>query len=45
MLEQSDSTKREINEMVIQTAEPASTQEATDIMAKILDSNYSKDDL
>ena len=38
-------TKDEMNEVVMQTAEPASTREATDIMAKILDSNYSKDDL
>ena len=32
-------------EVVIQTAEPASTQEATEKMLKILDSTYAKADL
>ena len=29
----------------MQTAEPASTREATEILVKILDSNYAKEDL
>ena len=38
----SDITKREMREVVMQTADPASTQEATELMLKILDSNYVK---
>ena len=42
---QSDLTKSEINEVVMQTAEPASTREATERMVKIPDSTYEKADL
>ena len=38
LLGQSDPTKLEMSEVVMQTAEPASTREATDIMVKILNS-------
>ena len=41
-LGQSDLTKHEIREVVIQTAELASTLEATERMVKILDSTYAK---
>ena len=42
LLGQSDLTKREICEIVMQTEEPDSTLEATDIMVKNLDSAYTK---
>ena len=45
MLGKSYLAKREMRKVVIQTAEPASTQEATEQMVKILDSNYGKLDL
>ena len=44
-IRQSDLTKREMREVAIQTAEPASTQEDTELMVKILDSTYAKSDL
>ena len=44
-LEQSDLTKREMRKVVMQTAEPDSTREATDHMVKIFDSNVLKADL
>ena len=37
--------KREMREIVIKTAEPDSTREATDILVKTLDINYAKSDL
>ena len=43
LLGKSDLTKREIREVLMQTAEPASTQEATERMAKILDITYTKE--
>ena len=45
LLGQSDLTKREMREVVMQTAEPASTREATERMVKTLDSTYTKSDL
>ena len=42
LLGQSDLTKREMREVVMQTAEPASTQKATERMVKILNSTYTK---
>ena len=45
LLGQSDLTKREMSEVVMQTAEPDSTREATERMVKILDSIYVKADL
>ena len=45
LLGQSDLTKREMRDVVMKTAEPASTLEATARMVKILDSNYVKADL
>ena len=45
LLGQSDLTKREMREVVMQTAEPASTWEATDIMVKIIYITYAKADL
>ena len=44
-LGQSDLTKREMREVVTQTAELASTREATERMVKILDSTYTKEQL
>ena len=44
-LGQSDSTKRDMQEVVIQTVEPDSTIEATEILLSILGSTYSKADL
>ena len=41
-LGQYDLTKREMCEVVMQTAEPASTQESTDQMVKVLYSTYGK---
>ena len=38
-------TSREMRKVVIQTAEPASTREATERLVKILASNYAKADL
>ena len=43
LLGKSDLTKREIREVVMQTAEPASTREATERMVKILNSTYAKE--
>ena len=40
LLGQANLTKRDMREVVMQTAEPASTIEATDRMVKILDSTY-----
>ena len=40
-----DLTKRKMREVVMQTAEPASTKEATERMLKILDSTYANSDL
>ena len=45
LLGQSNLTKHKIREVVMQTAEPASTREATELMVKILDSTYVKADL
>ena len=45
LLGQSDIIKREIRKVVMQTSEPASIQEATERMVKILDNNYAKSDL
>ena len=45
LLGQSDLTKREMREVVMQTAEPASTREDTERMVKTLDSTYAKSDL
>ena len=42
LLGKSDLTKREMCEVVMQTAEPASTQESTDQMVKVLYSTYGK---
>ena len=42
MLEKSYLTNREIREVVMYTAEPVSTREATEILLKILDSIYPK---
>ena len=42
LLGQTDLTKREMREVVIQTVEPAYTREATEMMVKIIDSNYEK---
>ena len=42
LLGKSNVNKREMHEVVLQTAEPASIIEATEIMVKILNSNYSK---
>ena len=43
-LGQSDLTKCEMREVVMQTAEPDSTREATEQMVKIIDSTYAKAD-
>ena len=45
LIGQSNITKRKMNEVVIQTAEPDSTQEATERMFKIFESTYAKADL
>ena len=45
MIGQSDSTNREMREVVIQNAELSSTREATERMIKILDITYEKADL
>ena len=45
LLGQPDLTKHEIQEVVIQTTEPASTREDTYILVKIPDSNYVNSDL
>ena len=45
LIGQSDLTKREMREVVMQTEEPASTRETTDRMVKIIDSTYEKADL
>ena len=45
LIGQSNLTKREMREVVMQNAEPDSTQEATEQMVKILDSTYSNVDL
>ena len=45
LLGKSDLTSCEMCEVVIQTAEPYSTREATDILVEILDSTYAKADL
>ena len=45
LLGQYDLTKREMSEVVMKTAEPASTREATERMVKILDITYKKADL
>ena len=45
LLGQSDLTKRKMREVVMQTSEPDSNREATEIMVKILDSTYAKADL
>ena len=44
-LEQSDLTKRNMREVVIQAAEPASTRKSTERIVKILDITYAKEDL
>ena len=45
LLGQSNLTKSEMHEVVMQTEEPDSTQEATEKMVKILDITYVKVDL
>ena len=45
LLGQSDLTNREMREVVMQTTEPASTQESTEKMVKILERTYEKADL
>ena len=45
LLWQSNLTKHEMHEVVMQTAEPAFTQEATERMVEIFDITYSKADL
>ena len=45
LIGQTDLTKREICEVVMQTAEPASTREATERMVKTIDITYEKADL
>ena len=45
LLGQSDLTKRNMRDVVMQTAEPASKRKDTERMVKILDSNYAKADL
>ena len=45
LIGQFDLTKREMPELVMQTAEPDSTQESIQLMIKILDSTYVKADL
>ena len=45
LIGQSNLTKREMCKVVMQTAEPASTREATERMVKIFDSIYAKADL
>ena len=45
LIGQSGLTKRKMREVVMQTAEPASTREATERMVKILDIAYAKADL
>ena len=45
LLGKSNITKREMCEVVMQNAEPASTREVSERMAIILDSNYTKADL
>ena len=45
LLGKPDLTKRKIREVLMQTSEPASTQEATEIMVKTLNINYTKADL
>ena len=44
-LGQYDLTKREMRKVVMHTAEPASTREATERMVKNIDSTYVKADL
>ena len=44
-LGKSNLTKRDMREVVMQTAEPASTREANEGMVKTLDSIYAKADL
>ena len=39
-----DLNKREMQEVVMQTADPDSTREATDILLKILETTYAKAD-
>ena len=45
LLGESNITKREMREVVMQNAEPDSTLEANERMVKILDSTYAKSDL
>ena len=45
LLGQSDLTKRDMREVLMQTSEPSSTLEATERMLKILNSTYAKADL
>ena len=40
-----DLNKREMREVVIQTAEPASTREYNERLLKIIDSTYAKSEL
>ena len=42
MLGKSDITSHEMHEVVIHTAEPVTTREATETLVKILDSIYAK---
>ena len=45
MLGKSYLNKRKMREVLRQTAEPYSTREATDILVKLIESNYVKADL
>ena len=45
LIGKSDLTSREMHEVVMWTAEPDSTREATEILVKIIDINYVKADL
>ena len=44
LIGKSDLNKREMREVVMQTADPASTKEATEILVKILEIAYAKSD-
>ena len=42
MLSQTDQTKNEMREVVMQAVEPVSTRDATERLAKIIDITYAK---
>ena len=45
LIVKSDLNKRDMQEVVMQTADPASTREATEILVKILEITYAKSDI